>query len=170
MRLAPLTARYVVVGADLARRFEVAGVASRKLVIVRSAATLPAPRARPAVPERPRHPRRPARSCSASVRSRPARTRSTSSRCSQQVRAQVPDAFLAVAGEGPLADDLAKAVADAGLADDVALLGFVKPVEPLLWRADALVLMSNAEGLPAGADPGRGRRAAVRHLRRRRRP
>ena len=42
--LAPLTARYVVVGADLARRFEVAGVASEKLAIVRSAATLPAPR------------------------------------------------------------------------------------------------------------------------------
>ena len=43
---------------------------------------------------------------------------------------------------------LEKAVADAGLAADVALLGFVKPVEPLLWRADALVLLSNAEGLP----------------------
>jgi glycosyltransferase involved in cell wall biosynthesis len=144
--LAPLTARYVVVGADLARRFEVAGVASRKLVIVRSAATIPAPRpdAVPSVSGVPDG--RPVVLCLGALE--PRKNPLDLVPLLQRVRAQVPDAFLAVAGEGPLSDDLAKAVAEAGLADDVALLGFVKPVEPLLWRADALVLMSNAEGLP----------------------
>jgi glycosyltransferase involved in cell wall biosynthesis len=144
--LAPLTARYVVVGADLARRFEVAGVASRKLVIVRSAATIPAPRPEsvPSVPGVPDG--RPVVLCLGALE--PRKNPMDLVPLVRQVRARVPDAFLAVAGEGPLSDDLAKAVAEAGLADDVALLGFVKPVEPLLWRADALVLMSNAEGLP----------------------
>ena len=144
--LAPLTARYVVVGADLARRFEVAGVASRKLVIVRSAATIPAsrPDAVPSVPGVPDG--RPVVLCLGALE--PRKNPLDLVPLLQRVRAEVPDAFLAVAGEGPLSDDLAKAVAEAGLADDVALLGFVKPVEPLLWRADALVLLSNAEGLP----------------------
>ena len=144
--LAPLTARYVVVGADLARRFEVAGVASRKLVIVRSAATIPAPRpdAVPSVPGVPDG--RPVVLCLGALE--PRKNPLDLVPLLRRVRAQVPDAFLAVAGEGPLSDDLAKAVAEAGLADDVALLGYVKPVEPLLWRADALILMSNAEGLP----------------------
>ena len=144
--LAPLTTRYVVVGADLARRFEVAGVASRKLVIVRSAATLPAPRPE-SVPEVPGIPDgRPVVLCLGALE--PRKNPLDLVPLLRQVRAEVPDAFLAVAGEGPLADALADDVAAAGLTDDVALLGFVKPVEPLLWRADALVLLSNAEGLP----------------------
>jgi len=144
--LAPLTTRYVVVGADLARRFEVAGVASRKLVIVRSAATLPAPRpaAVPSVPGVPAG--RPEVLCVGALEHR--KNPLDLVPLLARVREQIPDAFLGVAGEGPLAEDLEKAVADAGLAADVALLDFVKPVEPLLWRADALVLLSNAEGLP----------------------
>ena len=43
---------------------------------------------------------------------------------------------------------MADAVNTAGLDQDVALLGYVKPVEPLMWRADVVVLLSNAEGLP----------------------
>ncbi len=144
--LAPLTARYVVVGADLAHRFEVAGVASRKLVIVRSAATLPDPRPA-AVPEVPGVPDgRPVVLCLGALEAR--KNPLDLVPLLQRVRAEVPDAFLAVAGEGPLAGELVAEIARAGLADDVALLGFVKPVEPLLWRADALVLLSNAEGLP----------------------
>ena len=144
--LAPLTARYVVVGADLARRFEVAGVASRKLVIVRSAATLPAPRptAVPSVAGVPDG--RPVVLCLGALEAR--KNPLDLVPLMERVRESVPDAFLAVAGEGPLAEDLAGAVTRAGLDADVALLGFVKPVEPLLWRADALVLLSNAEGLP----------------------
>jgi glycosyltransferase involved in cell wall biosynthesis len=144
--LAPLTTRYVVVGADLARRFEVAGVASRKLVIVRSAATLPAPRPAvvPSVAGIPDG--RPVVLCLGALEER--KNPLDLVPLLAEVRRHVPDAFLAVAGEGPLADDLEKAVAEAGLSADVGLLGFVKPVEPLLWRADALVLLSNAEGLP----------------------
>ena len=44
--------------------------------------------------------------------------------------------------------ELEGAVAAAGLGADVGILGYVKPVEPLLWRADVLVLLSDAEGLP----------------------
>ena len=144
--LAPLTARYVVVGADLARRFEVAGVASDKLAIVRSAATLPT--ARPAVP--------PAvdgipvgRPVIVSLGALEERKNPLQLvPLLRRIREQVPDAFLAVAGEGPLADALQAEVDAAGLHDDVGILGYVKPTAPLLWRADALVLLSNVEGLP----------------------
>lgn len=144
--LAPLTARYAVVGADLARRFEVAGVASRKLVIVRSAATLPAERP-PVVPPVPGIPdARPVVLCLGALEDRKHPLDLVP--LLEAVQREVPDAFLAVAGEGPRADALAAAVATAGLDDSVALLGYVKPVEPLLWRADTLVLLSDAEGLP----------------------
>jgi len=144
--LAPATTRYVVVGADLARRFEVAGVAPRKLVIVRSAASLP----EPPPPEVPAVPGVPSdRPVIVSLGALEARKNPLDLvPLLAQVRRVVPDAFLAVAGEGPLAVDLARAASDAGLSDDIALLGYVKPVEPLLWRADVLVLLSDAEGLP----------------------
>jgi glycosyltransferase involved in cell wall biosynthesis len=144
--LAPVTSRYVVVGADLARRFEVAGVAAAKLVIVRSAAALPGPRPdeRPAVPGVPDD--RPVIVSLGALEDR--KNPLDLVPLLARVRRSVPDAFLAVAGEGPRAEDLAAAAAGAGFGDDVALLGYVKPVEPLLWRADALVLLSDAEGLP----------------------
>ena len=144
--LAPLTNRYVVVGADLARRFEVAGVEPRKLTIVRSAATLPTapPDPTPAVPRLPAD--RPVVLSLGALE--PRKHPLDLVELLAHVRRSVPRAFLAVAGEGPLADDLAAAVHAAGLDDDVALLGYVKPVDPLLWRADVLVLLSGAEGLP----------------------
>ena len=115
---------------------------------MRSAATLPGPRpaAVPSVPGIPDG--RPVVAVPRRARGR-ARTRSTWCRCSQRVRDQVPDAFLAVAGEGPLADELAGG-GRCGRARPATsrCSGSSKPVEPLLWRADALVLLSNAEGLP----------------------
>ncbi len=144
--LAPLTARYSVVGADLARRFEVAGIAARKLVIVRSAAMLPEerPSSPPAVPGVPDG--RPVVLALGALEDR--KHPLDLVRLLAAVQRDVPDAFLAIAGEGPLAEALTTAVAASGLDDSVALLGYVKPVEPLLWRADALVLLSEAEGLP----------------------
>ena len=144
--LEPLTARYVVVGADLARRFEVAGVASEKLAIVRSAATLPAPRPvePPAVAGIPDG--RPVVACIGALE--PRKNPLDLVPMLQRIHAEIPDAYLAVAGDGPLAGDLRDAVHLAGLDSDVGLLGYVKPTEPLLWRADAVVLLSNAEGLP----------------------
>jgi Glycosyltransferase len=144
--LAPLTARYVVVGADLARRFEVAGVASDKLTIVRSAATLPGvrPASSPAVVGVPED--RPVIVSIGALEDR--KNPLDLVPLLAQVRTAVPNAFLAIAGDGPLAAELQTQVDAAGLHDEVALLGYVKPTEPLLWRADALVLLSNAEGLP----------------------
>ncbi len=144
--LAQATSRYVVVGADLARRFEVAGVAGGKLVIVRSAATLPGPRPaeRPAVPGIPDD--RPVIVSLGALEDR--KNPLDLVPLLAGVRRSVPDAFLAVAGEGPRVADLARAARASGFDDDVALLGYVNPVEPLLWRADALVLLSDAEGLP----------------------
>ena len=144
--LAPITARYVVVGADLARRFEVAGVASDKLTIVRSAATLPSvrPVSPPSVGGIPDG--RPVIVSLGALEDR--KNPLDLLPLLARVRATIPDAFLAIAGDGPLATELQNQIDAAGLHDDVALLGYVKPTEPLLWRADAVVLLSNAEGLP----------------------
>ena len=144
--LAPMTARYVVVGADLARRFEVAGVASDKLTIVRSAATLPAARPASSLPVAGVPGDRPVILSLGALEER--KNPLDLVPLLGQVRAAVPDAFLAVAGSGPLAEELQRQIDAAGLQDHVALLGYVKPTEPLLWRADAVVLLSNAEGLP----------------------
>ena len=143
--LAPLTARYVVVGADLARRFEVAGIDGRKLTVVRSGATLPT--APPA--ERPNSGIPDGRPVILAVGALEDRKRPLDLvPLLAQVRRTHGDAMLVVAGDGPLATALADAVNTAGLDQDVALLGYVKPVEPLMWRADVVVLLSNAEGLP----------------------
>ncbi|MGZ6931860.1 MAG: glycosyltransferase [Acidimicrobiia bacterium] len=144
--LAPATARYVVVGADLAHRFEVAGVGARKLTIVRSAATLPGerPDEPPSVPGIPD-----GRSVIAVLGAlEPRKHPLDLVPLLARVRRSVPDAFLAVAGVGPLEGELRQALDGAGLGGHAALLGYVKPVEPLLWRADVLVLLSEAEGLP----------------------
>ncbi|MBK5289098.1 MAG: glycosyltransferase [Acidimicrobiia bacterium] len=144
--LAPITARYVVVGADLARRFEVAGVASDKLTIVRSAATLPAERPS-VVPPVPRVPEgRPVIVSLGALEDR--KHPLDLLPLLAQVQESVPDAFLAIAGDGPLRDALHAAVSDASLDDSVAVLGYVSPTEPLVWRADVVVLLSDAEGLP----------------------
>lgn len=144
--LAPVTARYVVVGADLARRFEVAGIASAKLTIVRSAATLPAER--PAVvPSPPSIPDgRPVILSLGALEDRkhPLDLVPLLGR----VQRSVPDAFLAIAGDGPQRQDLEAAIAAADLGESVAVLGYVSPTEPLVWRADVVVLLSDAEGLP----------------------
>ncbi len=144
--LAPLTARYVVVGADLARRFEVAGVASDKLAIIRSAATLPSARPSAPTPVAGIPPGRPVIVSLGALEDR--KNPRQLIPLLRQVHTRVPDAFLAVAGEGPLAAELQAEVDATGLSNDVGFLGYVKPTEPLLWRADALVLLSNAEGLP----------------------
>lgn len=144
--LAPITARYVVVGADLARRFEVAGVASDKLTIVRSAATLPSVRPVSPPPVAGIPDGRPVIVSLGALEDR--KNPLDLLPLLARVRATIPDAFLAIAGDGPLATELQSQVDAEGLHDDVALLGYLKPTEPLLWRADAVVLLSNAEGLP----------------------
>jgi glycosyltransferase involved in cell wall biosynthesis len=62
--------------------------------------------------------------------------------------AQVPDATLAIVGEGPLLDDLRRAAAEASVADRVVFTGLRPDARELIGAADAVVLPSRAEGLP----------------------
>ncbi|MSO38093.1 MAG: glycosyltransferase [Acidimicrobiia bacterium] len=146
--LAPITCRYAVVGADLARRFERAGVPGHKLRIVRSAARLPQPRIGntqtfPGIPD-----------------GRPVVLHLGALEPRKNVLSLVPllgalitrvdpvRPFLAIAGEGPQAGLLTDEFRAAGLEGDVAFLGYTHEVDLLLHRSSALVLLSNAEGLP----------------------
>jgi glycosyltransferase involved in cell wall biosynthesis len=62
--------------------------------------------------------------------------------------ARVPDAALVLVGQGPLAEDLARAAAAAGVGDRVVLTGLRRDARALMGAADAVVLPSRSEGLP----------------------
>lgn len=64
------------------------------------------------------------------------------------VRAAGTPARLRVVGEGPMADGLAIAVAESGLADEVDLVGFSPDPLAEMAAADVLVAPSTYEGLP----------------------
>jgi glycosyltransferase involved in cell wall biosynthesis len=153
-RLAGLTTAYAVVGRDLANRYRAIGVPPAKLTIVRSGVPLS-----PATPigERAReHVRRElgiprdrrlilylgSLERRKNVLSLPAFL--------SQLLALEPEGqpFLVVAGEGPLAGELERGLASMGLGEDSALVGFVPHPAPLIAAADALVLLSSAEGIP----------------------
>jgi glycosyltransferase involved in cell wall biosynthesis len=55
--------------------------------------------------------------------------------------------MLAIAGDGPLARPLAAGLDRAGVGSDARLLGFVHDPAPLIAAADAMVLLSSAEGI-----------------------
>jgi glycosyltransferase involved in cell wall biosynthesis len=55
---------------------------------------------------------------------------------------------LVIAGEGPLRPSLERLASELGIADRVVMPGFLKNPYPLLARADAFALTSNAEGFP----------------------
>lgn len=65
-----------------------------------------------------------------------------------RVAADRADARLLIAGSGALHHDLVAGAAEAGLADRVTFLGERGDVPRLLAAADALVVSSEAEGLP----------------------
>ena len=58
------------------------------------------------------------------------------------------DVHLAIAGTGPLHDELLAEAARLGVADQIHLLGWRKDVRELVVAADALVHASSREGLP----------------------
>ena len=64
------------------------------------------------------------------------------------ILAAQPRASLLVAGEGPLLWQIAAAVANAGLAGSVRLMGHRSDLPDLMAAADVLVLPSRFEGLP----------------------
>ena len=152
-RLERVTSAYVVVGHDLAARYRAIGVPETKLHVVRSGISLPgrvdASWDRAAVCRKHALPvDRPLVLYLGSLESRknvldlvPFLERLT--QATDGIRPH-----LAVAGEGPLADRLLARVRAAGLTDDVSLLGYVSEPEELVRAADALVLLSSAEGVP----------------------
>jgi predicted dehydrogenase/glycosyltransferase involved in cell wall biosynthesis len=64
------------------------------------------------------------------------------------IRAAMPGVVVLLAGDGPLLVPTARAVAKAGLADTVRMLGAREDVGDLLAMADLLLLPSAFEGLP----------------------
>jgi glycosyltransferase involved in cell wall biosynthesis len=151
-RLVRVTAAYLVVGADLARRYREIGAPADKLHVVRSGVPLaidPVRRTKADVcrelglpTDRPlvlylgslearknvlELPRLLGRLVSPSVSPRP---------------------YLVVAGEGPLAAALEDALVTANLAEDAEVVGFVRDPGPLIEAAALVVLLSSAEGVP----------------------
>jgi L-malate glycosyltransferase len=67
-------------------------------------------------------------------------------RAAARVRAAVPDAGFAIAGEGELMESLLELAAELGIKDDVFFLGRCDNVADLLFASDIGVLSSKAEG------------------------
>jgi glycosyltransferase involved in cell wall biosynthesis len=65
--------------------------------------------------------------------------------------AQVPEATLVIAGDGPLRGELERVAAEAGVADRVVLAGVRRDARALMGAADAVVMPSRWEGLPLTA-------------------
>jgi glycosyltransferase involved in cell wall biosynthesis len=145
------TQAYAVVGHDLARRYAAIGVPPDKLHIVRSGVHLPS-ETDPLVPTeevRRRHGVPADRPLIAYVGSlEPRKHVMDLLTVLDDLRAaHRPAPFLAIAGEGPLAGELADAIAARGLEHDAALLGFVEDPLSFVAAADVVVLLSEAEGV-----------------------
>ena len=152
-RLARVTTTYAVVGRDLASRYHSIGVPSSKLNVVRSGVRLPSittltDAARRRLCEGLGIPGdRPFVLYLGSLEPRK-NVLSLPSFLAQLVAFESPDRpFLVVAGEGPLLGELEWRLEAMGLSRDAALLGFVKEPEPLVVMANAIVLLSSAEGI-----------------------
>jgi len=65
--------------------------------------------------------------------------------------AGVPDAVLAIAGDGPLRPRLERVAAEEGVESRVGFLGVRTDARALMGAADAIVLSSHWEGLPLSA-------------------
>ena len=145
------TTAYAVVGHDLARRYEEIGVPPGKLRVVRSGVRLPAKEDGPLPPEGLRRDLK-----------IPASRPLIAYLGSLEPRKNVLDLldvlervhelaeerpFLAIAGEGPLEDALARAIRHRRLAADAALVGFLEAPLSLIAEADAVLLLSQAEGV-----------------------
>jgi glycosyltransferase involved in cell wall biosynthesis len=68
-----------------------------------------------------------------------------------QAIAEVPDAVLAIAGEGVLRHELERLAEETGVADRVRFLGLRPDARALMGAADAVVMPSHWEGLPLSA-------------------
>jgi glycosyltransferase involved in cell wall biosynthesis len=154
VRLAGLTTAYAVSGRDLANRYRAIGVPPAKLNIVRSGVRLsPAAPLDPGARKRVREELRvtgdrPLILYLGSLDQR--KNVLALPAFLSQLIALEPAArpFLVVAGEGPLRGDLERGLEAMGLSDDSALVGFIADPAPAIATADAVVLLSSAEGIP----------------------
>lgn len=152
-RLERLTTSYAVAGGDLASRYQSIGVPRSKLNIIRSGVSLPAVEplsedARGQLLEDLGIPRdRPLILYLGSLEPR----KNVLSLPSFLLQLLAIDAgarpFLAVAGEGALSSELECRLRQMGLSQDAALVGFVTEPQPLIAAANAIVLLSSAEGI-----------------------
>jgi glycosyltransferase involved in cell wall biosynthesis len=152
-RLAGGTTAYLVVGADLARRYREIGAPADKLHVVRSGIPLPIE----PVPARTK-----ADVChelglptdrplvlylgSLEARKNVLELPRLLGRLVSHGDSRRP--YLVVAGEGPLAAALEDDLAAASLAEDAELVGFIRDPGPLIEAAALVVLLSSAEGMP----------------------
>lgn len=152
-RLARLTTAYAVAGRDLASRYHSIGVPRSKLNIVRSGVRLPSINTVTDSARRrlcdglgiPGH--RPLVLYLGSLEPRK-NVLSLPSFFAQLLAFESADRpFLVVAGEGPLSGELTWRLEAMGLSRDAALVGFVTEPEPLVVMANAIVLLSSAEGI-----------------------
>jgi glycosyltransferase involved in cell wall biosynthesis len=152
-RLARLTTAYAVAGRDLASRYHSIGVPRSKLNVVRSGVRLPSIKS---VTESARR-----RLCDGlgipgdrpivlylgSLEPRK-NVLSLPSFLAQLLAFESADRpFLVVAGEGPQSGELEWRLEAMGLSRDAALVGFVTDPGPLVVMANAIVLLSSAEGI-----------------------
>jgi glycosyltransferase involved in cell wall biosynthesis len=152
-KLERATTDYVVVGTDLSRRYAEIGIPVDKLHVVRSGVRIEATsRSDAARSETCRAIGIPAdRPLVLSLGSLDTRKNVLDlPRLMRHLlgRAVTPRPFLVVAGEGSMAGRLASAINSSGLADDARLVGFIQDPMPLVAAADAVVLLSSAEGVP----------------------
>jgi glycosyltransferase involved in cell wall biosynthesis len=153
-RLEPWTTRYAVVGADLVERFETIGVPRAKLSVIRSAVRLPMARA---PREQIRHELGSAldldtgRSWMLYLGSLDDRKNVLSLPVFLQQVIQLfvgPRPVLLIAGAGPLERQLQALAERIGVGEDIRVLGHVEDPSDLVVAAEAMVLLSRAEGLP----------------------
>ncbi len=151
-RLGPHTGAYLVVGADLARRYTEIGIEPMKFHVVRSDARVDDPPGIDVVEVR--------RSAGLPA-DRPVilylgslDPRKNVLQLVDLLQRLTDDAphdrrpFLAIAGQGPLRADLEDSLVRRDLARDASVLGFVDDPTSLVAAVDALVLLSGVEGLP----------------------
>jgi glycosyltransferase involved in cell wall biosynthesis len=152
-RLARHTAAFSVVGHDLAARYAELGVPAEKFHVVRSGAPLPSvtttmSEARAALAHRfDVPPERPLMSYIGSLEARK-NVLALPAYLDAVAAAMHRRPFLLVAGEGPLRRELEDAFVAGGQADDVRVVGYVRPIDDVVIGADVTVLLSRAEGLP----------------------
>jgi glycosyltransferase involved in cell wall biosynthesis len=149
--LGRITDAYVVVGADLVRRYTDLGIDPAKFHVVRSDAHVRT--GEPTDVERVRddHGLPGDRPLVLHLGSLEARKNVLRLPDLLQLLADAPlptRPFLAVAGEGPLRAELEAEFAARGLSNDVSLLGYVDDPLSLIAAADAMILLSSVEGLP----------------------